>query len=250
VTGNNVSAVGVDQDFAEDANCSPATGAAFAANQHLLWNQPSVSGATNLQSGFIEHTDFPSFFICPTPPLPNQQTWAAGALSVTTEPTTFSQLHNFKFIFDTSAHLIVQESGVVITNVGATTTCNNECGLFFQSDGNLVKRLNTTAFWASNTANRGSTLTVMNTSPWLKIENSAGAVIWDAVNGVGQSVSLGVEHMTRANQHKRRRDIKGLLKFTKLATIRDIDQEDQHHRGLESINRSWGCGWSNWKRTD
>lgn len=177
--------VGSNSAFSEDGNCPAATKMAFNANQHLLWNSPSVTGPMNLQSGFVQHTDYPSFFICPTPPLPSQQVWANGALLVNTVPTTFSQFHNgFNFVFDNSAHLIVYDNGVVVTTIGSTATCNFECTLNFQGDGNLVKRLNGSAFWASNTANRGSTLTSMNTSPWLEIKDKTGAVIWDGVNGV------------------------------------------------------------------
>ncbi|KAM0462657.1 hypothetical protein ACHAPV_003481 [Trichoderma viride] len=184
VTGNTVTGVSSNSAFSEAGNCPAATKTAFNANQHLLWNSPSVTGPTNLQSGFVQHTDYPSFFICPTPPLPSTQVWTNGTLAVNTVPTTFSTLHNgFNFVFDDSAHLIVYDNGVVATTIGSTTTCNGQCTLDFQGDGNLVKRLSGSAFWASNTANRGATLTSLNTSPWLEIKDTTGAVIWDGVNG-------------------------------------------------------------------
>lgn len=185
MTGNSVTGVGSNSAFSEAGNCPAATKTAFSANQHLVWNSPSVTGPTNLQAGFVQHTDYPSFFICPTPPLPSQQVWTNGTLVVDTVPTTFSGLHNgFNFVFDDSAHLIVYDNGVVATTIGSTATCNSQCTLDFQGDGNLVKRLSGSAFWASNTANQGATLTSMNTSPWLEIKDKTGAVIWDGVNGV------------------------------------------------------------------
>ncbi|PNP47353.1 hypothetical protein TGAMA5MH_01169 [Trichoderma gamsii] len=184
VTGNTVTGVGSNSAFSEAGNCPAATKTAFNANQHLVWNSPSVTGPTSLQSGFVQHTDYPSFFICPTPPLPSTQVWTNGTLNVNTVPTTFSTLHNgFNFVFDDSAHLIVYDNGVVATTIGSTTTCNGQCTLDFQGDGNLVKRLGGSAFWASGTANKGSTLTSLNTSPWLEIKDKTGAVIWDGVNG-------------------------------------------------------------------
>ncbi|KAL7928398.1 hypothetical protein V8C35DRAFT_333016 [Trichoderma chlorosporum] len=187
ISGNDVSGVNAPNSaFAEDQDCFAPTQSAFAANQKLLWNSPSVSGSVSLQSGFIQHTDYPSFFICTEPTLPNQKVFQGGQLTVSTEPSTFLELHNsFKFIFDSSGRLIIQEAGVVQTTVGATSTCgSNNCTLDFQGDGNLVKRLNGQAFWASNTSGKGSTLTAMNTSPWLVIKNTAGTVVWDGVNGL------------------------------------------------------------------
>lgn len=185
MTGNSVTGVGSNSAFSEADSCPAATTTAYNANQHLLWNSPLVTGPTSLQSGFVQHTDYPSFFICPTPPLPNSQVWTNGTLSVTVDPTTFSSLHNgFDFVYDNSGHLIVYENGVVQTTIGSTTTCNFLCTLNFQGDGNLVKRVNGSAFWQSATANRGSTLTAMNTSPWLQIKDKTGVVIWDGVNGV------------------------------------------------------------------
>jgi hypothetical protein len=121
--------------------------------------------------------------------LPSQQTWLAGALSLSTleSDPTFSELHNgFDFVFDGSAQLIVYDNGEVQTTIGAANpdTCNSECNLDFQGDGNLVKYLNGAPFWDSGTAGQGSTLTALITSPWLEIKDQTGAVIWDGVNGL------------------------------------------------------------------
>ncbi|KAH8800374.1 hypothetical protein F5884DRAFT_891314 [Xylogone sp. PMI_703] len=193
VTGNDVSGVPVSSSFAEAGQCTAPTKDAFRANQHLIWNSPSVTGPTNFQSGFVQHTDYPSHFICPTPPLPNNIIFKAGGMDIKTVPDSFAELHNgIQMTFDNSAHIIVYnisgDTATVETTVGATTTCNNDCELSFQGDGNWVKRKAGAAFWNSGTSGKGSTLTALNTSPWFQIKDSSGAVIWDAINNCNPKI--------------------------------------------------------------
>ena len=80
----------------------------------------------------------------------------------------------------TDGNLVLYSTGGAAyysSNTGGRS-CGTGCEIDFQSDGNLVMYQNGTSYWSSNTAGTGSHLQIANTSPFLRILNSAGSVIW------------------------------------------------------------------------
>lgn len=184
-----MSAVNVDDTFAEAGSCPSATREAFDADLQLLVNTPTVTGPKDLQSDFVAVTDNPTVFICTTPPLPSLVTFAPGQLNVTTEPTDFVLLHNgITFTYDNGADIIVyNKSGPTTTvpmTIGTTVkTCNNdECALVFDDSGNFAKYVKGTLLWSTNTTNVGHSLAFMNEPPWVVITDTSGKTVWNAVN--------------------------------------------------------------------
>ncbi|KAH8819339.1 hypothetical protein F5884DRAFT_760282 [Xylogone sp. PMI_703] len=189
VTGNDLSGVNVDNKVAEAGNCHEATRQAFNNNYHAIYNGPTVTGSKTLQSDFVEVTNGPTFFICTTPPLPNQISWALGQLSVSTEPTDFATLHGgYTLTFDNGANIIVYNnsgpSTVVPFTLGTTVSdCQGDlCSLEWQGDGNWVKYYNGSPIWNTATQGKGHTLTAFNTPPWFQISDASGKVIWKATD--------------------------------------------------------------------
>jgi hypothetical protein len=189
VTGNDVSKVNVDSTFADDGSCSAPVRALFDANAHLSYYPPGLTGPFTLQSGFVQSTGNPNFFICTTPPLNSTVSFGLGELVVNTTPDNFAELHGgYSFTYDNSAHIIVYNNSGTNTVVpwvfGKTVSaCNHLCTLVFQGDGNFVSYYNNTPLWASGTNGVGVELECYNQSPWVQIFNSAGKVVWNAIQG-------------------------------------------------------------------
>ncbi|RFU81102.1 hypothetical protein TARUN_1111 [Trichoderma arundinaceum] len=184
VTGNTVSGVtSPKSSFADASHCSSAIQSVFNQNANLIYYPAGVTGAQNLQSGFVATPGNATNFLCSSTPLPNSVSFNPGQLTIVSDSGPFADLHNVIAQYQGDNNLVVLQAGSPVWASGHTLDqgCGNPsgCQLKFGSDGNLGTYFNGALQWSTNTSGRGKSMVVLNQAPWIQIKDNSGNVIWD-----------------------------------------------------------------------
>ncbi|KAK4233530.1 hypothetical protein C8A03DRAFT_19413 [Achaetomium macrosporum] len=187
VTGNDVSHIhSPSSDFADASSCGSQQQAAFAANRQLVVYNPGAGTPLTLQPDFYELPANASNWLCLGHPLPTQQSFAPGALSVNAQTSTVVLLQNFRVQVQGDGNLVGYDTaGGEWTVKWASSRYSSNCGsdgskceVDFGGDGNLVLYDAQGPVWDSGTSGRGKTLVFYNAAPWVVVMGEEGQTLW------------------------------------------------------------------------
>ncbi len=109
-------------------------------------------------------------------PLPSQQVFAAGRLSLTQDQDV--SLMNLSLVLQPDGNLVAYSPTGPVWATGVYADCRESCVASFQTDGNLVLYRKGLPYWSTGTFNHpGAQLVVSNMAPYLQVAET-GKVLW------------------------------------------------------------------------
>lgn len=188
VTGNDVSGVTTPSStFADASRCSAQVQDSFNANEQLVVYRPDLTGASDLQSGFVSVPDNATDWLCLQHPLPASMTFDAGSPGISAaNGGIVADLDGFYVQVQTNGNLVgYKDSTGSDVAVWATSVYSTACGsdgsscyVVMGGDGNFVEYDADGALWSTGTQGTGSTVTFYNAEPYWEVKDAAGNSIW------------------------------------------------------------------------
>jgi hypothetical protein len=187
VTGNDISQIQhPSSNFADASACGTQQKASFNADEQLIVYEPGAGSPLTLQPDFDFTPLNGSNWLCLSHPLPIQQFFRSGSLSVNAKVSVVAQLRGFRVQLQGDGNLVgLDTTGAEWVARWASGKFSAACGtdgslceLDFGEDGNLVLYDGNGPVWDAGTSGVGVGVVFSNAIPWVAVTGPDGETLW------------------------------------------------------------------------